>query len=943
MNLKNNNQHGAWGTGRIIFLILVILLGIAIRTAHYKWDIYDSDEAIVGLMAMHILSGEKFPVFNYGYPKLGSLEAYITAVMFRLFGISILSHRMALLFLSAVYMAAMYFLAVRLFKSREVGFWTLCFILICPSYLCFWNLAGRAVYQESLTLGTLIFLFLHQAVWRNEKRALFFLAFGVLIGIAWWTGGLVLYYILPVAIFLFIKDKLILFRRNFWIMASGFFIGSIPFWLYQLQTSSESMLFYSPGQSSFSFQVITDLVRYGLPYILSIGPISMGEGFLCKLSLLMEVIFLAALFHLFWKYRKGFFSMMKLSIRGIEGPELIFCFVIVIALIFSFSRYSRGNYRVLLPIYTAIPMVFASLVVSLGKHRKYTAYLVAGIVLFFSLYSTLCYGIEAFRQGKSRGDRFGLPPVEGFAKYLIERGINRCYSGSYLALKLGMASKGKIICAAPYNYRYPPYEEILNAGRNPVFILHKWQVEIFIDAMKSLGSSFDMEEYGKFVILKDFRRPEENLHEFSPEGWKTAASRNESSSAFAYDRNISTKWSPERSQRAGEYFKLDLGKIKKARKIVIIIDSSNRTNFLRAFESPLGFDLELSVDGNKWEKIFHLPDYGAAGGIFWSDCRPFQKAFDGRIELFLPEDSECRYIKFVLTNNHPAYGWTINEIFVYGQEENQPDEENSLQQIFREETPHEKVLEFLTKHRIKKIYAGYWLSSWIYLASGKKIRCVAPYNMMKYPKVGNPDRVVDSWKDTAFAVEKENAASIEKALNSSGISYSREEIGKYRVYYDFKHGKSKCGVKLKPSGWKASTSNHGMDERNAFDGDLSTRWGTGAPQKPGMYYELDMGRSYILRGVSFALGKFWYDYARGYRAEVSDDGKSWKELEENGWCGKYYWSGTHLLRFHEAGINISCKPVKARFIRITLTGYTNRFDFSIAEIEIRVNGDLLYK
>ncbi len=930
---------------KFVFLIIIaFILGITIRAMHYRWDLYNSDEAIVGVMGIHILSGNDFPVFNYGISYIGSLEAYLAAFMFKLFGISVLSHNLVLIIFTAIYCFAMYSLSVRLFESRKAGLLTLVFTLVCPSFLGFWNLQAIGGYTESLTFGTLIFVLVHRIVWKDDRRAGIFLVFGLLAGIAWWTGGFVVYYILPAVFFFFIKDKLIFFRRNFWITAAGFFAGSSPFWIYRFQTDFDWRLFFSPQQTKFSFHVLTDLVRYALPHLLSIGPCSLSGKIFSSISYIVEVIFFMALLSLAWKYRKGFFSMMRLSIRGTKGPELIFVFVITSVLLYAVSRYpGLHRYRVLLPLYTAIPMLFAFFVISLEKRSKLLAYITAGIILFFSLYSTLCYSIEALRQGTSIKDRFGAPPVDKLTRHLMETGVSKCYAGERLHFKITFASRGKIKSIRSFKGRYQPYVEILNAECAPVLVLREHQAgKPFIDTMKSLCSSFDMEKFEEFVIFRNFRRPEENLIEFSPETWKSKVSRNTDSAAFVYDRNISTKWSPGKPQRAGEYFQLDLGGIKKIRKIVIIIDSFDRTNFLRVLESPLGFDLELSGDGNNWKKAFHLPDYGAAGCVFWSDCRPFWKAYDGRMELFLPEAMEARYIKLVLTNNHHAYRWVIDEIFVYGMEESEEDEESSSERVRREETPHEKLLEFLMKHRIKKIYAGYWLSSWIYLASGKKIGYIPPYNPMEYPGKIKPDRVIDFWEDTAFAIEKENAASIEKTLNSSGISYSRKEIGKYRVYYDLKRGKSECGVKLKPSGWKASTSNPGMDGRNAFDGDLSTRWGTGAPQKPGMYYELDMGRSYILKRVSFCLGKFETDFPRGYNIEVSENGKNWEKLEEeDGWDREFFWGGTHLLKFHRPGIDFRCKPTSVRFIRVSLTGHDDHFDFSIAEIEIRVKGNLL--
>src|ERR671938_597376 len=50
----------------------------------------DGDEAVVGLMARHIAFLGERPVFYYGQPYLGSLEAFSVAPLFRLFDSSTL-------------------------------------------------------------------------------------------------------------------------------------------------------------------------------------------------------------------------------------------------------------------------------------------------------------------------------------------------------------------------------------------------------------------------------------------------------------------------------------------------------------------------------------------------------------------------------------------------------------------------------------------------------------------------------------------------------------------------------------------------------------------------------------------------------------------------------------------------------------------------------------
>ena len=71
----------------LVALGLTLLAALALRLALLAGPQtqLEADEAIVGLMARHILEGER-PVFYYAQPYLGSLEAYLVAGAFSVLG-----------------------------------------------------------------------------------------------------------------------------------------------------------------------------------------------------------------------------------------------------------------------------------------------------------------------------------------------------------------------------------------------------------------------------------------------------------------------------------------------------------------------------------------------------------------------------------------------------------------------------------------------------------------------------------------------------------------------------------------------------------------------------------------------------------------------------------------------------------------------------------------
>jgi fibronectin type 3 domain-containing protein len=121
------------------------------------------------------------------------------------------------------------------------------------------------------------------------------------------------------------------------------------------------------------------------------------------------------------------------------------------------------------------------------------------------------------------------------------------------------------------------------------------------------------------------------------------------------------------------------------------------------------------------------------------------------------------------------------------------------------------------------------------------------------------------------------------------------------------------------TGWvaSASASDANSQPSNAIDGDIGTRWATGAPQTPGQWFQVDMGITNLCNTVVMDCGASTNDYPRGYLAYVSLDGTNWGSAVAAG-------TGTVVTR-------VTFAPQPARFIRVTQTGSSGSYWWSIAE------------
>ena len=79
-------------------------------------------------------------------------------------------------------------------------------------------------------------------------------------------------------------------------------------------------------------------------------------------------------------------------------------------------------------------------------------------------------------------------------------------------------------------------------------------------------------------------------------------------------------------------------------------------------------------------------------------------------------------------------------------------------------------------------------------------------------------------------------------------------------------------------GWSACSNYRGDIVKNAFDGDIKTRWDTGAIQAPGSYFELNLGEPYRVSQIILDFGPSLMDYPRKLKIEVSLDMKNWTTL-----------------------------------------------------------------
>ncbi len=137
----------------------IIIVGTLLRLAFILlgWPASYNDEGTLGLMALHIAYKGAHPLLYYEQDYLGSLEAYLGAGFFHLFGPSTPALRPGLLLLFALFLVSMYFLAALLY-SKSLALVTLIFLALGSPEVLLRQLMAAGGTPEFMLFTTLLLL-----------------------------------------------------------------------------------------------------------------------------------------------------------------------------------------------------------------------------------------------------------------------------------------------------------------------------------------------------------------------------------------------------------------------------------------------------------------------------------------------------------------------------------------------------------------------------------------------------------------------------------------------------------------------------------------------------------------------------------------------------------------------------------------------------------------
>jgi hypothetical protein len=548
------DNFGLWGA---------LALAAGLKAAILALDIvpFNADEAVVALMARHILQGER-PVFFYGQAYLGSLDAWLIAGAFLIFGQTVLAIRIVQ---SALYLgtiATTYLLGLKIFGSRWIAGAAALLLALPTVTVTLYTTATLGGYGEMLLIGNTLLLWALRLGGLTSTtrvadtiRSHEWVLFGLLAGIGFWAFGFLGVYILPICMtllwpklnhedagelvrteakfFLVFLRALRAYAVNYFLAFVGFALGSSPWWFATLfgaatltELGGSAIAGASAGgplvealRHAFYFVIL------GLPVIMGVRPSWAVQWLALPLFPLALVLFMGAVGRAIglslagWR-RAGW----RANPTGAElGRALLLglCATLILAFIVTpFGADPSGRY--FLPLAIPLALFTADLLDRVRRDYPRLAIGLLGGLLAFNLWghvdaaSVFPPGFTTQFDPVAQVDQRDLPQV---IEFLTAHGETRCYSNYWVTFPVAFLSSERIICAArlPYHLdfrytsrddRYPPYTQAVADADHVAYVTtrHPPLDERLRSGLAGLGVTFSETQIGDFHIFYNLSR-----------------------------------------------------------------------------------------------------------------------------------------------------------------------------------------------------------------------------------------------------------------------------------------------------------------------------------------------------------------------------------------------------------------------------------------------------
>jgi 4-amino-4-deoxy-L-arabinose transferase-like glycosyltransferase len=510
---------------KVVNRIHVINLGGALLTAAlFKVSLltrgafpFNSDEAIVALMARHILQVER-PVFFYGQFYMGSLDAWFVAGVFRALGESVGGVRLVQVVLYLLYITSLWGMARFFSPEKRVASIVVWLAAIPTVMVTTYTTITLGGYGEILVLGNLILWLGYRVIYGGwERRIWAWTLLGAISGLAFWTLGMAGIYILPVTVLGLWKHRHKL-APYYLACAAGFIVGSSPWWVENIVNRGASLdvLLKSSLPPSTFLTNLTVLLFFDIPALLGFRSPSSSQYLPWPLLLVGVIFYLSVLAYVVrsWRRRKLDVSPGVLALLG--------CLVLLFAVVILSSNYGIDlTARYYLPLYLPLLLMTSFFIAAAWRKRPLLGGCLLVLVMGINVFANYQVAIseEKFTDQFTEITMFDNRYDAELIAFLKDNGELKGYTNYWVSFRLAFLSGEQIIYLAklpyksdlyynPLNNRYPAYEEIVETSNRVAYITtrHPRLDELIRGHLNALGVSYSERQIGDFHIFYELSR-----------------------------------------------------------------------------------------------------------------------------------------------------------------------------------------------------------------------------------------------------------------------------------------------------------------------------------------------------------------------------------------------------------------------------------------------------
>lgn len=518
-----------WLDLTVVLVVALVARGLLLLTGSVS---FHSDEAIVALMARHMLQGE-FPVFFYGQAYMGSLNALTTASGFAVLGETVTAIRVVQLLKFLVVVGTSYWAAWHLSRRRVVALVAGLMTAIPVTMGAIYTATNIGGYAETLIFGNLLLIYGYDVVWTHLYSVWRWVVLGLVAGLAWWTNGLIIAFALPVALLILWGLVRRAEQRGRYIglitlALVCFFIGGAPWWIYNFMNENAALAIYLPAGANpdaaiqpidapFSLK-LQGLALFAIPTVVGLRYTWATSYFLPLVGLPVLLIYIAAVYQLARTSTPPLREGARFLVLGI--PALL----VVIFLASSFGADPTGRY--FLPLLLPLGIVIGAFTAFLRERLTYPVVWALPAVLVLG-YNAAGQANAALCNDPGITTQFDLvthiPNThdDELIAFLREEGIEHGYTSYWIAPRIAFLS-GEVVqfsATLPYkpqltynpaDNRYPPYQRATeNAPADELAYITTDRLPeltpVLEERFEEAGVTYDMQRIGPYIVYYDFQ------------------------------------------------------------------------------------------------------------------------------------------------------------------------------------------------------------------------------------------------------------------------------------------------------------------------------------------------------------------------------------------------------------------------------------------------------